>query len=96
MKKSVVLCLFLLLNGTTLAIAAENPHERQGHPDLLQKFKTAVITAIKKPSQPVKIPIQMSYGIRSVKNKAELAPPLPPGFNEQSNADNARSKAAGN
>ena len=88
MKRSIVLCLFLLLSGTALAVTAIKPAQSDAALQTFwQKFKTAVISGNKVAvSNLSKFPIGMSYGIRSIRNKAELRRRYRQVFNEQSNA----------
>ncbi|MDT4896560.1 MAG: hypothetical protein QOH25_1637 [Acidobacteriota bacterium] len=88
MKRSIVFCLFLSLTGTALAIDGVKPAQSDAALQTFwQKFKTAVISGNKEAiSRLSKFPIEMSYGISSVKNKTELRRRYRQVFNEQSNA----------
>ena len=84
----MVLCLSLLLGGTALTIARRKPAQSDAAIQTFwQKFKTAVIGENKVAVSGLsKFPIEMSYGIRSVKDRAELRCRYRQVFNEQSNA----------
>jgi hypothetical protein len=87
-KRSIVLCLSLLLGATTLAIAGVKPAQSDAAIQAIwQKFKTAVISGNKVAvSSLSSFPIDMPYGISSIKNKADLRRRYRRVFNEQSNA----------
>jgi hypothetical protein len=87
-KKSIVFCLFLALAGTALAATAPPPAQGNAAMQAFwQKFKTAVVGGDKETVASLsRFPIGMSYGIRSVKNKAELLRRYRQVFNEQSDA----------
>jgi hypothetical protein len=86
-KKSILLSLLLLLSGTALAATAANPTQDASLQAFWQKFKTAVISGNKEAVSALsRFPIQMSYGIRSVKTKAELRRRFRQVFKEQSDA----------
>ena len=88
MKKATVLCLFLLLSGAALAMSGAKPAQtNDAVKTFWQKFKTAVIGGDKGTVASMsKFPLGMSYGIASVKSKAQLLRRWREVFNEQSNA----------
>ena len=87
MKRLILLSLSLLLSGTALAVALAKPAQDASLQNFWQKFKTAVISGNKEAvSNLSRFPIGMSYGIRSVRTKAELRRRFRQVFNEQSDA----------
>lgn len=87
MKKAIVLCLFLLLSGTALTMAGVGSVQSDAVKTFWQKFKTAVIGGDKEAVAAMsRFPVGMSYGIASVKNKAQLLRRWRQVFNEQSDA----------
>lgn len=89
MKRSIVLCLFLSLAGTALAVTVSKPAQEDNKSVQVfwQKFKTAVIGGDKQTVASLsRFPIGMSYGIRSIKNKADLLRRYREVFNQQSDA----------
>ena len=87
MKKAIVLCLFLLLSGTALAMAGRESAQSDAVKTFWQKFKTAVIGGDKETVAAMsRFPVGMSYGIASVKNKAQLLRRWRQVFSEQSDA----------
>jgi hypothetical protein len=86
--KTTVLCLCLLLSGTTLAMSGAKPAQTdKAVKTFWQKFKTAVIGGDKATVATLsRFPIGMSYGMASVKNRAQLLRRWRAVFNEQSNA----------
>ncbi len=95
MKRIIILCLSLLLGGTALAV---RPDASVRGDDLIQTFwQTFKAAAIKGDKEQVaalsKFPIQMSYGIASIKNKAQLRRRFREVFNQQTDAAKCFSKA---
>jgi hypothetical protein len=88
MMKAAVLCLCLLLSGTTLAMSgAKSTKTDDAVKTFWQKFKTAVIGGDKATVATLsRFPIEMSYGMASIKNRAQLLRRWRAVFNEQSNA----------
>src|SRR5260370_40031487 len=73
MKKATILCLCLLMSGAAVAMAANGPRANTTFPAFWQKFKTAVISGNKESvSSLSRFPLEMSYGIRTIKNSADL------------------------
>jgi hypothetical protein len=87
-KRLIILCLFLLLGATALAMAGVKPAQSDKAIETFwQKFKTAVISGNKAAVTSLsQFPIEMSYGIRSIKNKADLRRRYRRVFSEQTNA----------
>jgi hypothetical protein len=87
-KRSIVLCLILSLSGTALAIAGGESAQRDAAVQAFwQKFKTAVISGNREAvSRMSSFPITMSYGIPSIRNRAQLRRRYRQVFNEQTNA----------
>lgn len=92
MKKIITLSLVLLLAGTSLATTSNQA--ANSIESFWQTFRTAVtkrdVEAIARLS---KFPIGMSYGIASIRTKAQLTKRYRQVFNEQSNAAVCFSKA---
>ena len=92
MKKITTLALVLLLACTTFATSSEQA--ANSFETFWQAFKTAVskrdVEGIARMSQ---FPIGMSYGIPSIKTKAQLARRYRQVFNEQTNAAACFAKA---
>jgi hypothetical protein len=87
MKRATILCLSLSISGTALAIAAANTQRNSAFPAFWQKFKTAVISGDKEAVSGLsRFPLGMSYGIRSIRNSAELRRRYREVFNEQTDA----------
>lgn len=88
MKKLLVVSLLLCLSGTAVLSAAGVSSQGDSAIDAFwQKFKTAVANGDREAvSRLSRFPIRMSYGIRSIKNKAELRRRYRQVFSEQSNA----------
>jgi hypothetical protein len=86
-KRSILLSLFLSLSGTALAVAVAKPAQDASLQTFWQKFKTAVTGGNKEAvSGLTRFPLRMSYGIKSVKTKAELRRRFRQVFKEQSDA----------
>jgi hypothetical protein len=90
MKKITVLCLSLLLSGVTLA-AVSGKHEPRSSDDSIQvfwqKFKAAVgAHDSESVANLSRFPIGMSYGIASIKGRAQLRRRYREVFNEQADA----------
>jgi len=86
-KTSILLSLLLLLSGTALAVAKPLQDADAGLQPFWQKFKTAVIGGNQDAvSGLTKFPLKMSYGIKSIKTKAELRRRFRQVFNEQTDA----------
>jgi len=85
MKQTTIVWLCLLLSAT---VSAGRPARGDdAFKAFWQKFKTAVISADKEAVAGLsKFPVGMSYGIRSIKNKAELIRRYKEVFNKQTNA----------
>lgn len=95
MKRIIILCLSLSLGGTTPVVRPQASTRRS---DSIQTFWQAFkAAAIKGDSERVaalsKFPIKMSYGIASVKNKAQLRKRFREVFNEQADAAKCFGKA---
>ena len=88
MKKTTVLLMLLLLSGTALAMSgSKSAQTNDAVKTFWQKFKTAVIGGDKATVATLsRFPIGMSYGMASVKNRAQLLRRWRAVFNEQSNA----------
>ena len=99
MKNSILLSLFLLFSGTAPVINTAKHAQAGGHNNdapaaaaasihaFWQKFKAAVTSGKKAAVSNLSgFPIQMSYGIKSVKAAAELQRRFHEVFNEQSDA----------
>lgn len=88
MKRGVKLCLVLILSGTLLTAAvAPSAQSNDTFNTFWQKFKTGVIRGDKEAVAALsKFPLGMSYGIRSIKNKADLGRRFKEVFSKQSNA----------
>lgn len=89
MKRATILCLCLLLCGSALSAAAGSPAQGggDGFKAFWQKFRAAVARADKEAVAGLsKFPVGMSYGIRSIRNGAELRRRYREVFNEQTNA----------
>jgi hypothetical protein len=78
----------LLLGATALTIAAGTPAQSERAVQIFwQKFKTAAISGNKEAvSRLSSFPIEMPYGIRNIRNRADLRRRFRRVFNEQSNA----------
>ena len=82
MKKTVVICVLLLL--TVVAAPAQRSESIES---FWQKFKTAVIAGDKQAvARMTRFPLGMSYGIPSVRNRAALMRRYRQVFSEQSDA----------
>jgi hypothetical protein len=88
MKRVTIFCLALILSGTDLTAAVATwAQSNDAFNAFWQKFKTGVIRGDKKAVAALsKFPIGMSYGIRSIKNNAELSRRFKEVFNQQTNA----------
>jgi hypothetical protein len=90
MKKITVLCLSLLLSGIALAGASGKAARRPSDDSIKvfwQKFKAAVSAKeVEAVASLSKFPIEMSYGIASIRNKAQLRRRYREVFNEQTDA----------
>jgi hypothetical protein len=87
MKRATVLCLCLLLGGTAAAAGGLRAQRNAAFDAFWLKFKAAVIAKDKEAvSRLSKFPIGMSYGMKSVRNKADLSRRYREVFNEQSDA----------
>jgi hypothetical protein len=88
MKRATILCLCLLLGGTSLAMTGwASAQSNDAVKTFWQKFKTAVINGDKETVATLsRFPVGMSYGKASVKNRAQLLRRWREVFNEQSNA----------
>ena len=95
MKRITILCLSLLLGGTALAERSRKTVNRNDSIQVFwQEFKAAVSKGdIEAVASLSKFPIKMSYGIASIKNKAQLRRRYREVFNEQTNAAVCFSKA---
>ena len=96
MKRAVVLCLCLLLSVTVVALAGKNSAQSSDafHP-FWQRFKRAVISGDKQTVAGLtRFPLGMSYGIRSIKNRAELGRRWREVFNRQTDAAQCFAKKA--
>ena len=78
----------MLLGATALAIAGGTPPQSERAVQAFwQKFKTAAISGNKEAvSRLSQFPIEMPYGIRNIRNRADLRRRYRRVFNEQSNA----------
>lgn len=89
MKRSILLCLFLLPVAASAALTAGS-HAQGGDASLQpfwQKFKSAVMSGDRRAVASLsRFPLRMSYGIRSVRNGTELRRRYRQVFNEQSDA----------
>lgn len=89
MKRATVLGIFLLLSGTALAMAG-GAHAQEGNDAVKtfwEKFKTSVISGDKATvATMAKFPVGMSYGVATVKNRAQLLRRWREVFNQQTNA----------
>lgn len=86
MKRATALCLCLLLSGAAAAGGPGGPRDA-AFDAFWQKFKTAVVGGDKAAVAGLsKFPIGMSYGVRSVRNRADLLRRYREVFNEQSDA----------
>lgn len=94
MRKAALLWLCLLFGGTALAMAGgQSAQSGDAVKTFWQKFKTAVIGVDKETvAAMTRFPLGMSYGIASVKNRAQLLRRWREVFNEQSNAAQCFSK----
>lgn len=88
MKRATLLCLCLFLSGTALAITGGTYAKHDdAFQSFWQRFKSAVINGDKRAVAGLsRFPIGMSYGIRSIKNSAELNRRYLELFNKQTNA----------
>jgi hypothetical protein len=90
MKKITVLCLSLLLSGVAHAALSGKAAGRPSDDSIQvfwQKFKAAVIAKeVESVANLSKFPIEMSYGIASIRNKAQLRRRYREVFNEQTDA----------
>ena len=92
MKKITTLLLVLLLAGTSLATRSQET--AASFETFWQTFKTAVSKRdVETVAGLSRFPIGMSYGIASIKTKAQLAKRYRQVFNEQTNAANCFAKA---
>jgi hypothetical protein len=89
MKRITVLCLSLALSGAALLVdvsgtSAQGDHSAQ---TFWQKFKAAVIKGDKEVVASLsQYPIGMSYGIASIRNRAQLLRRYPEIFTKQTDA----------
>lgn len=90
MKKITILCVSLLLSGAALAGASGNavrPASDDSRQVFWQKFKAAVIAnEVGAVASLSRFPIEMSYGIASIRNRAQLRRRYREVFNEQTDA----------
>jgi hypothetical protein len=88
MKKAIVLSMFLLLSGAALTMAGgASAQGNDAVKTFWQKFRTAVIGGDKATVATMsKFPIEMSYGMAAIKNRAQLLRRWREVFNEQTNA----------
>lgn len=87
MKRITMLCLCLSLGTTVFAATSSSRQDNDGFAAFWQKFKTAVISGDKATVAALsKFPIGMPYGIRSIRNQADLNKRYREVFNEQTNA----------
>jgi len=92
MKKITTLVLVLLLAGTSLATRSQETAD--SFETFWQSFKTAVSKRdVETIARLSRFPIGMSYGISSIKTKAQLAKRYRQVFNEQTNAATCFAKA---
>ena len=94
MRKTTILFLFLVLSGTILAVAEKSVQGDDSVQVFWQKFKTAVINDNKEVVATLsKFPIEMPYGIESIKNKDQLLGRYREVFTVQTNAAQCFAKA---
>jgi len=95
MKKMTILCLLLVVSGVVLAVAVGKSVQSEDSVQVFwQKFKTAVINGNKEAVVAMaKFPIEMPYGIASIKNKGQLFGRYHEVFNVQTNAAQCFAKA---
>lgn len=88
MKRSITLCLSLLLCATALVAAAGNSTQTDDSiKTFWQKFSAAVGKGDKETvASLTKFPVEMSYGMAPVRNKAQLLRRYRQVFNQQANA----------
>ena len=88
MMKTTVLCLCLLISGTTLTMSGAKPTQTDNTVTTFwRKFKTAVIGVDNATVATLsRFPIEMSYGMASIKNRAQLLRRWRAVFSEQSDA----------
>lgn len=87
MKRATALCLCLLVCGPAAAGVLRGARRDAAFDAFWRKFKAAVAAGDKAAVAGLsKFPIGMSYGIRSVRNRADLARRYRQVFNEQSDA----------
>ena len=95
MKKTTILCLCLLISGTALAVAGDNGQGNGAFQAFWLKFKGAVISRNRDAVAGLsRFPIQMSYGVRAIRNSAELRRRYREVFDEQTNAAQCFAKKA--
>jgi len=94
MKRTIILSLFLSLSATALALTPIR--SRQGDESFnvfWQKFKTAVISGNKAAVASMsKFPVEMSYGIASIRNRAQMLRRYREIFKQQTDAAQCFSK----
>lgn len=88
MKRLIALCLFLLLGATALVGAVETPAQTDDSIKIFwEKFRAAVGSGDKAAvAAMTKFPVEMSYGMAPVRNKAQLRRRYRQVFNEQADA----------
>jgi hypothetical protein len=87
-KRPITLCLSLLLGVTALVSAAAKPAQTDDSIKIFwEKFRTAVIKGNKESVAAMsKFPVELSYGMTPVRNRAQLRRRWRAVFNEQSDA----------
>ncbi|MEP6913009.1 MAG: hypothetical protein ABI923_09655 [bacterium] len=96
MKKVTILCLWLLVSGTPLAMAGHTAAQNSddAFQSFWQKFKTAVISGDKETVAALsRFPIVMPHGVRSIKKSAELRQRYREVFNKATNPAECFAKA---
>lgn len=88
MKRTIILSLFLLLSATALATTSGGAWRQDDSVNVFwQKFKTAVIQGNKAAVASMsKFPVEMSYGIASIKNRAQMLRRYREVFKQQADA----------
>jgi len=95
MRKTTILCLLVVVSGAVLAVAVGKSVQSDDSVQVFwQKFKTAVVNGNKEVVATLsQFPIEMPYGIASIKNKGQLFERYREVFNEQTNALQCFAKA---
>ncbi|MBN1255397.1 MAG: hypothetical protein JXA50_09010 [Deltaproteobacteria bacterium] len=88
MKKTIILCLVLVLSGAALALTVGKSVQSDDSVQVFwQKFKTAVIKGNKEAVVTLsQFPIEMPYGVASIENEDQLLGRYRELFNVQTNA----------